>query len=276
MQLCDINPFMRYAALQPSVLSNIPFCRAYDYRIFYVVEGEASFIFSDQKIRIGAGSLVYFRPGEPYYFEGKIKAIVLNFDMTRRQSDQRQARSPLDGMTFFDPSLIFENDPPPELGELIVIENAFDIEAKLQTCLMHYCLSTPISDAATSAIIKEILCYIVEKSTSQRSPISELVQRITVYIQQNYDREISNSNISAKFGYHSFHLNRIYKKSTGMTIHQAVIAKRMQMAKNLLEETALSVNSIADEVGYPDHSRFCTAFKKHVGMTPLEYRKNKK
>ena len=276
MQLCDINPFMRYAALQPSVLSDIPFCRAYDYRIFYVVEGEANFIYVDQKIKIGAGTLLYFRPGVPYYFEGKIKTIVLNFDMTRRHADQKKPRSPLDGLTFFDPNLIFENDPPSQLSDLIVIPNAFDAEPKLQKCLMHHCLSTPLSDAVTSAIIKDLLCYIVEKATSQKPPISELVQRITVYIQQSYDKEISNSDISAKFGYHSFYLNRIYKQSTGMTIHQAVIAKRMQMARHLLQETALSVNAIADEVGYADHSRFCTAFKKYVGMTPLSFRKNKK
>ena len=134
MQLCDINPFLRYAGLQPSVLSNVPFCRSYDYRIFYVLEGKANFIYNDKTIRIGAGTLIYFRPGVPYYFDGKIKTIVLNFDMTRRQAHKKQALSPLDSLTFFDPALIFENDPPSELNELIITENAFDIESKLQKC----------------------------------------------------------------------------------------------------------------------------------------------
>ena len=34
MRLLDINPFLRYAELQPSVLSSVPFCQAYDYRLF--------------------------------------------------------------------------------------------------------------------------------------------------------------------------------------------------------------------------------------------------
>ena len=158
MQLCDINPFMRYAGLQPSVLSNIPFCRAYDYRIFYVAEGEAKFIYGDKTIEVRTGTLLYFRPGMPYYFEGRIKVIVLNFDMTRRQAHKKDTRSPLDGLSFFDTSLIFENDPPPELRELIVIENAFEVESKLQKCLTNFCVSTPFSDAVTSAIIKDVLC----------------------------------------------------------------------------------------------------------------------
>jgi len=49
----------------------------------------------------------------------------------------------------------------------------------------------------------------------------------------------------------------------------------MRIAKKILEETELSVNAIAIEVGYSEHSRFCTAFKKYVGVTPLEYRKKK-
>ena len=272
MQLCEINPFMRYAELQPSVLSNVPFCRAYDYRIFYVVEGQAKFIYTDKTIRIGAGTLLYFRPGVPYYFDGKIKTIVLNFDMTRRQAHKKKALSPLDGLTFFDTSLIFENDPPPELEDLIVIENAFEIESKLQKCLAHYCFPTSLSDAATSAIIKEVLCYMVETSAAKTPHIPELVQRVTVYIQQNYDREISNSQISNEFGYHSYYLNRIFKKSTGTTIHQAVIQEKIRIAKRLLKETDLSVAAVANEVGFPDRAQFCTAFRKHTGYTPTEYK----
>ena len=80
--------------------------------------------------------------------------------------------------------------------------------------------------------------------------------------------------ISAKFGYHSFYLNRLFKKETGITIHQAVIGERMKIAKNLLIETELSVKDIASEVGYADLARFCTAFKAAVGATPLQYRKS--
>ena len=262
------------SGVQPSVLSNVPFCRSYDYRIFYVLEGKANFIYNDKTIRIGAGTLIYFRPGVPYYFDGKIKTIVLNFDMTRRQAHKKQALSPLDGLTFFDTALIFENDPPSELNELIITDNAFDIESKLQKCLTYFCFPTSHSDAATSAIIKELLCYIVENSTVKTPRIPELVQRITVYIQQNYDKEISNSQISGAMGYHSYYLNRRFKKSTGITIHQAVISEKMQIAKRLLKETDLSVGSIANEVGFPDRAQFCTAFKKHTGCTPTEYKNN--
>ncbi len=273
MKLCDINPFLRYAELQPSVMSCAPLSCSYDFRIFYVLEGFAEFVLCDKRVPLSSGMLIYFQPGTPYYFDGKVKVIVLNFDITRTHSFQKTPRAPSKSIDDFDSRLVFENEPPDELDDIVIIEKAFEIESKLQECLLHYCYPTALSDASTSAIIKDILCYIARHSTPKEPKLSETVQKIMLYIQQNYDKDISNSQISDTIGYHSFYLNRIFKRSTGVTIHQAVINERMRIAKKLLEETTLSVNAIAEELGYSEHSQFCTAFKKHVGVTPLEYRK---
>ena len=273
MKLCDINPFMRYAELQPSVMSTAPLSCSYDYRIFYIIEGNATLVLSDKTVPLSAGMLLYFRPGTPYYFDGDVKIIVLNFDMTRNQSDKKKPLPPSKSVDVFNEELIFENDPPAELNELVAIEKAFDIERKMQDCLLHYCYPTPFSDAFTSAIIKDILCYIAQNSIANEDELPKIVQKITLYIQQNYDKEISNTQISNEFGYHSYYLNRVFKKSTGTTIHQAVIHEKIRVAKRLLKETDLSIGSIAAEVGFPDRAQFCTTFRKHTGRTPMEYKK---
>ncbi|MBO5203227.1 MAG: helix-turn-helix transcriptional regulator [Clostridia bacterium] len=272
MQLCDINPFMRHAALQPSVLSSVPFCRAYDFRLFYIIEGRAKFFYLDRVANVSAGAIIYFRPDTPYYFDGNVKVIVLNFDMTRNKSDQKKAINPLDSLNHFDPSLIFENDPPSELAQPIIAEGAFEQESKFQKCLSLFSFPTPFSDAATSAIIKDVLCYMAQCMNEKTRAVPELVQRITLYIRQNYDKNIDNSNISAEFGYHSFYLNRIFKESTGITLHQAVILERLRIAKHLLRSTSLSINAIAAEAGFSERAQFCTVFRKHEGLTPTQYR----
>ena len=275
MKLCDINPFMRYAGLQPSVISNTPTYCSYDYRIFYIIEGNATFICSDKSYPVSSGALIYFRPSTPYYFDGRVKVIVLNFDMTRNQSNKKTPIPPSKGEDSFNEELVFENDPPRELHDTIIIEKAFEIEEKLQDCLLHYGYPSPFSDAFTSAIVKDILCYIAQRADTQAEETPETVQKIMLYIGQNYDREISNTDISNALGYHPFYLNRIFKKSTGMTIHQAVIGEKMKVAKRLLRETELSVKEIAEESGFSDRSQFCTVFKKHTGITPLEYRQGR-
>ena len=195
--------------------------------------------------------------------------------MTRNQSDKKTPLPPSKGVEGFNEMLVFENDPPRELKDTIVVEKAFEIEEKLQNCLLHYGYPSPFSDAFASAILKDVLCYIAQRADTQAEETPETVQRIMLYIGQNYDREISNTDISNELGYHPFYLNRIFKKSTGMTIHQAVIIEKMKVAKRLLRETELSVKDVAEESGFSDRSQFCTAFKKHTGFTPLEYRRRK-
>ena len=273
MKLLDVNPFLRYAELQPSSLSSVPFCRAYDYRLFYVLEGQANLVLTDSSIPISAGTLMYFRPGFPYYFDGKLKVIVLNFDMTLNQSDRKDPINPLDTLNCFDPSRIFENDPPEELSMPAVLECAFEMESKMQECWLNFCYPTAISNAASSAIVKDILCYVAQRTHTRQASFPKIVQQLTLYIQQNYDRELTNQQISNVFGYHSYYLNRIFKQSTGMTLHQAIISERIGLAKRLLKKTDLSIDTIANEVGFSDRAQFSTAFKKYVGNTPLEYRK---
>lgn len=268
-----MNPFMRCAVLQPSVKSCPPLSCSYDYRIFYILEGTADFVLSDRTIPISRGMLLYFRPGTPYYFDGKVKVIILNFDMTRNQSDQKEPRTPSQSMEDFDPAEIFENDPPPELESLVVIHGAFSVERKMRECLFHYCYPTPFSDAISSATIKDILCYIAQNAKTGQQESMEIVQKIMLYIQQNYQEKISNLQISRDLGYHPYYLNRVFKKSTGITIHQAVLQEKVRIAGHLLKETDLTVNGIAEEVGFSDRSQFITTFKKYIGDTPLKYRK---
>ena len=275
MRLLDVNPFLRYADLQSSALSSVPFCRAYDYRLFYVLDGQADLVLSDQAIAISAGTMIYLRPGMQYYFSGKVKFIALNFDMTLNQSHRKVPISPLDTLNCFDPALIFENDPPDELTEFAVLHHAYEMEHKMQECRFHLAYPTAYSDAAASAIVKDILCYIVERNSKLRGSSPELVQRVMLFIEQNYDCNLTNQQIADELGYHSYYLNRVFKKSTGITIHQAVLQEKIRVAKNLLKETVLPVHAIAEETGFSDSAQFCAIFKKHTGSTPVGYRRSK-
>lgn len=273
MELCDINPFMRAAELQPFVTSSAPLGCAYDFRIFYILDRKATLVLEDRSIALEPGMLIYFRPATPYYFEGKVRIIVLNFDLTRNKAHEKEPRSPSRDLASFDEKHVLENDPPAELKDLIVIPQAFEMESKLYECVQHRLCPDRSSDAVTSALIKEILCYIVQKSSGKQERPPAIVQQILLFIQKNSDRPISNEMISAEFGYHSFYLNRVFKKSTGMTLHQAVTAEKMHIAEQMLQETTLPVNVVAAEVGFLDCSQFCTAFKKHTGYAPTGYRR---
>lgn len=274
MLLSDINPFLRFAELQPSVLSSAPYSCSYDYRLFYILEGNARLFFSDKDIALSEGMLIYFRPGTPYYFDGNVKVIVLNFDLTRAHQNEKKARTPQHTHVFKHTDII-ENDPPTELEQPLIIYNAFEVEVKLQDCITSYRSPSPVSDTLSSALIKEILCFALQNSITTSKKTPDVVSKTAQYIRSNYDKELSNEDIAAVFGYHSFYLNRIFKEHTGMTLHQAVLKERIIIAKRLLQSTDLPIEMIVKEANFSDRTQFCTTFRKITGNTPTEYRKTK-
>ena len=84
---------------------------------------------------------------------------------------------------------------------------------------------------------------------------------------------LDNGEIASRLGYHSYYLNRVFKRNTGVTIHQAVIKEKIRIAKHLLSETNLPISDVASEVGFEERSQFCTVFRKYTGFTPTEYRR---
>lgn len=68
------------------------------------------------------------------------------------------------------------------------------------------------------------------------------------------------------------YLARIFKKETGISIIDYLVQERMKKAKTLLDQTDLSVGTIALAVGYSHFSHFSKMFKKYTGLNPNEFR----
>jgi AraC family transcriptional activator of pobA len=69
------------------------------------------------------------------------------------------------------------------------------------------------------------------------------------------------------------HLNKSVKSSTGKSATKWIEETILLEAKHLLFQTTLSISEIAMQVGHEDHSYFSRFFKKHEGLTPVQYRK---
>ena len=69
------------------------------------------------------------------------------------------------------------------------------------------------------------------------------------------------------------HLNKVIKSATGKSPSQWIDEVLITEAKILLYQTKLSIKEIAFGVGFTDASYFSRLFKRHTGLTPLQYRK---
>ena len=97
---------------------------------------------------------------------------------------------------------------------------------------------------------------------------------ILYYINHNYNENLKLEAIAPLFGYNSSYLGKIFNKKVGESFNSYLDRIRIENSKKLLFEENLKVYEIAEQVGYKNVDYFHKKFKKYVGISPVEYRKN--
>lgn len=98
------------------------------------------------------------------------------------------------------------------------------------------------------------------------------LSRVLVYIDSNLDRDLRVTEVSRVALISSYHFGKLFKRSTGRTIHQYVLDQRIRKARSLLATSDATLIEIASMVGLANQSHFTTAFKKKTGFPPGYYR----
>jgi len=94
------------------------------------------------------------------------------------------------------------------------------------------------------------------------------------YVNQNYSEDLTLQSLAEKMNLTPQHLSSIFKKTVGLSLFEYITMIRIQKSKELLLiERNRQIKEIADMVGFNSVSYFCSVFKKHVRMTPNEFRR---
>jgi AraC-like DNA-binding protein len=84
----------------------------------------------------------------------------------------------------------------------------------------------------------------------------------------------TQEQVADAVGLSASQLQRRFSKAIGRTIVQELLRKRLEEAKRLLCTTELPVADLVPRLGLRSKAYFHKVFQAHVGMTPIEYRKN--
>ena len=115
--------------------------------------------------------------------------------------------------------------------------------------------------------------FIVENDTTGRNTVEK---EMVSYIQQNYTGKILLREFGEQFHLSEKYISRYFKEHFHITLSQYVTYLRLEHAKQMLQETDISVTEVAMQSGYQNISYFIRSFKKTYGVSPLKYRKSKK
>lgn len=114
------------------------------------------------------------------------------------------------------------------------------------------------------------------QSANKRGTKNSLVLKVVDYIAENYSREITVSEIAGALFINSNYLSHIFKRTMGVGLIKYLINYRIDQAKRLLSESDALIYIIAEEVGFNEFRHFSKTFKKITGLSPAEYRKQKR
>lgn len=102
--------------------------------------------------------------------------------------------------------------------------------------------------------------------------IPEKLKQILHYIQNNYFKKISLTQVADKFYFNSSTVSRMFVKYLGINYIDYVNSLRLEKAKELLDVLEISISDVAERTGFESQSHFSKQFKKKYGISPKKYK----
>lgn len=236
--------------------------------IFVIIDGK--------HVKLKQGEIIFIKPNQPHFVESGDKEpnlFIISFScrsesmryfIDKKFSVPENFRYLLQNImsealgTFnlpeFDPNLtelkLKEN---PNLGGEQILKNSLEL-------LLIYLLRLQDNNQASQ-----------EFFVSKIADSSELEDEIVRILRSKIHGKFKLSDLSDELHYGTTHLCTFFREKTGKSIYQTYLKLKIDEAKKMIRKN-ISFGNIADSLCFDSISTFTCIFKKHVGLTPSEYR----
>src|SRR5271163_4237007 len=116
-----------------------------------------------------------------------------------------------------------------------------------------------------------------KSQTEKKRAVAELpkwrLMRVLKYIDANIGEPIALANLAAAAGLSRMYFAKQFRAATGIRPHDYVLRKRIERAQQMLAAKPAALVDIALSVGFQTQAHFTTVFKKFVGNTPCQWRR---
>ncbi len=116
----------------------------------------------------------------------------------------------------------------------------------------------------------------LERGWGAGGEAQQIARRVMAYIHEHYEEPLTREELAAYAGVGERHLNRCFRRETGMAPTTYLIRYRLKLAKTLLEKGELSVAEIALAVGFSDSNYFARIFRREIGVAPGAYKRGER
>lgn len=160
---------------------------------------------------------------------------------------------------------------------LFNIENCTKIQRLVLEMFVEYNLNNKYSKTILNGIFLIFLGTLMQnyESSIQLSDTNKSHIRVPIifdYLEKEYN-SVTLDSLATHFNYNKSYMSKLIKKLTGKNFTEIIQDIKMRKACELLRSTNLTVNDLANHLGYNDVSYFSSIFKKTNGVLPSQYKK---
>ena len=137
-------------------------------------------------------------------------------------------------------------------------------------------LLKPIKEEELARVMMSIINERGEEKTekSDEPSFDRVIDNVISEIREHYTEDISLTSLATKYNLSMARLSEMIKENLKVNFSDYIASLRIQRAKELLRDESISIQEIAEIVGYNDYFYFTKVFKKVEGISPSKYRKS--
>ena len=278
MDFANIHPFVRYVHYLPvDINSEYNETVPYDNRLFFTYHGSGAISANGKTYDMHEGSVIIIPSGVKYQLLNTSKGatyIAVNFDYTQDHSDKHKPIPPT-VTSSYNPSMRLERivfHDIPEFNNTIYIEGLSILNKSFLNLHKEYISKMIHAEHIISNLFSVILFQCARTlCTKDFNSSSDIVNTIIGYINEEYNKNLSNTEIGKKFNLHPNYVSSLIKIFTGMPLHQYITHIRISNSIEMLATQKYSIAEIAEQCGFCSIFHYSKMFKKIMGVSPSKY-----
>lgn len=228
-----------------------------DALLVYIIAGEMDFSLGDETVRAGRGDVVLMNCNRPHSYQAPVQAEFLYYNFNGQNT-----AGWVDRIIAENGSILFRK----EFNRNIYSQMAGQIGQLLG--------GGPTDPVGISQNIYNCLCYLAKRQILQIDPRgTSLSAQALRFMRAHLGEPISLSDIAAAVGLSPYYFSRRFREEVGDTPANCLINLRVQQAQLWLRTGDMTVEEIAERLGYSNPSSFSNIFTQKTGMTPRQFRK---
>lgn len=130
-----------------------------------------------------------------------------------------------------------------------------------------------VAPLAIEGLVLEMLAEVARQRERENRAAPHWLKLATELIHERFSEGLTLEDISLATGVHPVHISRAFRKHHRCTVGDYIRRLRIEYASRQILSSKETLLEIAASAGFSDQSHFSRLFKRHMGMTPTEYRR---